>query len=68
MSLHKQASGCPAVANYLPLVPSPLLPPNRPGIFIGLWLNQNDGETQLLPGGFDGGCCMPRAAAGCRRP
>ncbi|KAL4430585.1 hypothetical protein ABPG77_005825 [Micractinium sp. CCAP 211/92] len=24
------------------------------GIFIGLWLNQNDGEKQLLPGGFDG--------------
>lgn len=24
------------------------------GIFIGLWLNQNDGDAQLLPGGFDG--------------
>ena len=24
------------------------------GIFLGLWLNQEDGDTQLLPGGFDG--------------
>ncbi|KAL4436928.1 hypothetical protein ABPG75_004067 [Micractinium tetrahymenae] len=24
------------------------------GIFIGLWLNYNDGDAQLLPGGFDG--------------
>ncbi|PSC70263.1 glyco endo-alpha-1,2-mannosidase [Micractinium conductrix] len=24
------------------------------GIFVGLWLNQHDGDMQLLPGGFDG--------------
>ncbi|EFN55571.1 hypothetical protein CHLNCDRAFT_134058 [Chlorella variabilis] len=24
------------------------------GLFIGLWLNRDDGDSQLLPGGFDG--------------
>lgn len=54
-----------------PLMAHPSLPPALPpppGIFVGLWLNHNDGDAQLLPGGFDGGFGLLLARPWCRQP